>query len=391
MPVFSREEYLARVTRVKERMEQSGIDLLVCGDAANINYLTGYDGWSFYTPQVVAVALERDEPIVAVRGMDRNGGRVTSWLAEDSLLGYPDHYVQSPDRHPLEWIAGELRARGLGAGRVSIERDSYYLTPRAVAAFEASLPDASFVDGAELLVNWVRVVKSPAEIALMRQAATIVERMMAVAYDAIAPGVRQCDAAAAIYHAQVSGSPEFGGDYGAFPPMMPTGVGTSAPHLTWTDEPFRNGEATILELCGCRHRYHVPQARTLFLGTPPQRLVDTAAVVLDGVAAGLAAVRAGVTAESVEAAWRTTIARHGIEKESRIGYSIGLNYPPDWGERTISLRPGDQTVLREDMTLHLIAGIWQDDWGIEISEAFRVTATGPDVLCANPRELHVRH
>jgi Xaa-Pro aminopeptidase len=150
------------------------------------------------------------------------------------------------------------------------------------------------------------------------------------------------------------------------------------------------GEATILELNGCRHRYHCPQARTLFLGDPPQRLVATEQVVLEGLAAVLAEARPGVTAEAVEAAWRAVAAKSGVEKESRIGYSVGLNYPPDWGEHTISLRPGDTTELENDMTLHCILGIWQDDWGIEISECFRVTDGGGVPLADVPRGLHVR-
>ena len=73
------------------------------------------------------------------------------------------------------------------------------------------------------------------------------------------------------------------------------------------------------------------------------------------------------------------IARHGIDKESRCGYAIGLSYPPDWGERTMSLRPGDRTVLEAGMTFHLIPAIWRDDWGLEITESFLVTPVAPSL------------
>ena len=84
------------------------------------------------------------------------------------------------------------------------------------------------------------------------------------------------------------------------------------------------------------------------------------------------------------------IERHGIVKESRIGYSVGLGYPPDWGERTLSLRPGDRTELQPNMTMHVIPGIWQDDWGIEISECIRITETGAETFCDFPRQLFVK-
>jgi Xaa-Pro aminopeptidase len=84
------------------------------------------------------------------------------------------------------------------------------------------------------------------------------------------------------------------------------------------------------------------------------------------------------------------IARRGIVKESRIGCSVGLSYPPDWGERTLSLRPGDKTELRPNMTIHGIPGVCQDNWGIEISECILIIETGAAPLCAIPRQLFVK-
>jgi ectoine hydrolase len=97
----------------------------------------------------------------------------------------------------------------------------------------------------------------------------------------------------------------------------------------------------------------------------------------------------GNTAEQVEAAWQAVLNRNGLKKESRAGYSIGLAYPPDWGERTVSLRPGDETVLQEGMCFHFQSGVWLDDFGVAISEPFVVTPKGGDRLCDAPRELIV--
>jgi ectoine utilization protein EutD len=388
-PPFERREYEDRIRKTKERMTAQGIDLLLAADPANMNYLTGYDGWSFYTPQVVAVAQNLAEPICIVRGIDANGAKVTTFLKHDNIIGYPDHYVQSSERHPMDYVADMLKERRIDKGTIGVEMDAYYYSAACHAALVRNLPNARFVD-ATLLVNWVRSIKSPREIEYMRQAARIMDNVMKVAVEAVAPGVRQCDATARIYHAEVSGTAEFGGDYTALVPMLPTGVGTSTPHLTWNDSTFVNGEATILELAACRHHYHCPQARTVFLGKPPRKLADAAKVVVEGIANSLAAAKPGNTCEMVEAAWRATIAKHGLKKESRIGYSVGLNYPPDWGEHTLSLRPGDKTVLKPDMTIHMIPGIWQDDWGIEISECFRVTDKGAEPFCTTPRQLFVK-
>jgi ectoine hydrolase len=214
---------------------------------------------------------------------------------------------------------------------------------------------------------------------------------MRMAIETIRPGLRECDAVAEVYRAQVKGLAEFGGDYPAIVPLMPTGEKTSAPHLTWTDEPYQKDQAANLELCACRHRYHSPLARTIYLGPkPPARLQELAEITVEGLNAALTAVRPGELCESVELAWRKVIAKAGFEKESRIGYAMGLNYPPDWGEHTASLRAGDKTVLTPNMTFHMIVGMWMEDYGFEASESFYVTGDGCQTLADFPRKLFVK-
>jgi Xaa-Pro dipeptidase len=387
--IFERSEYLERLRRTRERMAGRGIEVLLISDPANINYLSGYDGWSFYVHQALLVADDEEQPVWIGRSQDANAARVTTFLEPARIVPYPDDFVQSEIRHPMDFVADHLKARGWDRRRLGVEMDSFYFTAAAFESLRRNLPDTPLLD-ARALVNWVRIVKSDAEIVLMRQAARIVEHVMRVAVEAVAAGVRQCDAVAKIYEAQTRGTPEFGGTYTAIAPLLPTGTGTSTPHLTWDDAPFRPATPTILELAGCRSRYHCPMARTVHLGPPPARLADTAKVVVEGLNAAIEAARPGALAEEVEAAWRRVIERHGIAKESRIGYSVGLGYPPDWGERTLSLRPGDKTELQPDMTVHVIPGIWQDDWGLEISECIRITETGAETFCDFPRQLLVK-
>jgi ectoine utilization protein EutD len=386
---FSEAEFAARIARTKQRMATAGLDALIVSDPANMNYLTGYDGWSFYVHQAVVVAQDLDQPIWFGRLQDANGAKLTTLLAGDHIVGYPDDHVQSTTKHPMEKLARLIEERGLGAARIGVEADCYYFTAKALEVLKRELPNARFSD-AGVLVNWVRAVKSDAEIALMQEAARISERIMQTAIDTIAVGVRQCDAAAAIQAAAAHGTETYGGDYPAIVPLMPTGVGTSCPHITWLDEPFASGAGTSIEIAGVRRRYHVPMTRTIYLGAPPEKMTKTADIVVEGIAAGLGAAKPGALARDVHAAWTKVIARHGIFKESRCGYSVGLNYPPDWGERTISIRADDETVLEPNMTIHFMPGIWQDDWGIAISEAIRITATGVETFCNFPRRLFVK-
>lgn len=388
--VFDQSEYTRRVAETKKSMQQKGIDLLVISQPANMNYLTGYDGWSFYVHQAVLVSLAQEEPMWLGRGMDANGARLTTSLSEDNIREYADDYVQSLVKHPMHFVADVIKEKGWDKGTIGVEMDQFYFTHRNYVELEKSLPDATFVD-ANALVNWVRVVKSEIEIEFMKRAGTIAERVMKAAVESIDVGVRECDAAAAIVQAQYRGTEEYAGDYPAIVPLMMAGEAASTPHLTWTEKKYQKDEAVLLELAGVYRHYHAPIARTIFLGkNPPALMRETADVVMDGLAKTLEFIKPGVTAEQVEEAWRKAIAHSKVVKESRLGYSIGVNYPPDWGEQTISLRPGDTTVLKENMALHLIPGIWYKDVGFEVDATIRVTADGNESLFDYPVELFLK-
>jgi ectoine hydrolase len=381
------EEYSNRLRRVQEAMSHAGFGALVVCDPANLFYLTGYDAWSFYTPQCLLVPAD-GHPHLFARAMDAAGAAFTSNLAADHIHGYPEELVHRPDVHPFDWIAAMVRRLVPAGELIGVECDAPFFSPRGYLALDRGLPSNRLIDSAEL-VNWVRVVKSPHEVAQLRIAGTIAEHAMRTACAAVRPGRRQCDAVAEIVAAQVTGTPEHGGDYPAIVPMMPTGDAAGTPHLTWTDRPFRTGEATTIELAGAYGRYHAPLARTVMLGEPPHRLTETAKVIAEAMDATLAAIRPGVDGNAVHRAFDRVIRPHGLRKDSRIGYSIGIGYPPDWGERTVSLRPGETTELAAGMALHVILGMWMDDWGYELSEPIVVTDTAVERLTDLPHELTI--
>jgi ectoine hydrolase len=224
----------------------------------------------------------------------------------------------------------------------------------------------------------------------MRAAAQLVEAMHARILAVAEPGMRKCDLVAEIYDASLRGVPGIGGDYPAIVPMLPSGSDAAAPHLTWDEKPLKQGEGTFFEIAGCYNRYHCPLSRTLFLGTPTPAFLAAETAVLEGMEAGLAAARPGNACEDIAIAFFDTLARHGFQKDSRTGYGIGLSYPPDWGERTMSLRRGDKTELRPGMTFHFMTGLWLADMGLEITESILITETGVECLANVPRQLFVK-
>ena len=148
--------------------------------------------------------------------------------------------------------------------------DSHYYTAFSHQKLLNGLPNAKIKD-CERLVNWARLVKSDSEIKYMKIASQITQLGMKTAFDEINPGVRQCDAVAKIYSTLISGTKEYGGDYSSIVPLIPTGKGTSASHLSWTDDKFVEGEASIIEISGVYKKYHCPMARTVLLGKPDQK------------------------------------------------------------------------------------------------------------------------
>ena len=385
---FTREEYGARIERTRQSMVEKGLDLIIVSDPSNMAWLTGYDGWSFYVHQGVLVGLE-GEPIWWGRAMDAQGARRTVFMKPDNIVGYDDTYVQNPLKHPMEQLSQVITSRGWAKARIGVEMDNYWFSAAASETLRSHLKEARFSD-ATGLVNWQRKVKSSREVEFIRLAAAIVDAMHAKVIELVEPGLPKNVLVAEIQKQAILGAGGHWGDYCAIVPMLPSGIDATAPHLTWDDRPFKNNEGTFFELGGCYKRYHAPLSRTVYLGKPPQKFLDAESAVSEATEAGLAKCKPGVTCGEVAEAFFGTLQKRGFHKDSRAGYSIGLSYPPDWGERTLSIRRGDKTVLEPNMTLHFMPALWLDDGGLELSETILITDTGVECLCKTPRKLVVK-
>jgi ectoine hydrolase len=391
-PPFSLEEYGERLVKVRAAMDAAGIEVLVVTDPSNMSWCTGYDAWSFYTHQAVLITAA-GPPRWWGRNLDVEGAHRTTWLPADHVVGYPEDHVQSPDRHPHQHLAALLTELGSAGGSIGVELDNYYYSAAAHAHLTVGLPAATFVD-ATGLVNRQRAVKSETEIGYLRRAARIVERMHARILETIEPGLGKNLLVAEILHASAAGVPGpdgFGGDYAAIVPILPSGADGSAPHLTWDDRPLQPDTSTFFEIAGCYRRYHAPACRTIFLGTPPAEMRHAEAALVEGLEAGLEAARAGNRACDVAAALFGALSRAGIERGGRCGYPVGLSYPPDWGERTISLRTSDESILEPGMTFHFMPALWTPAWGLLITETILIRDEGPaESLTELPRQLSVK-
>ncbi|THD71571.1 M24 family metallopeptidase [Thalassobius vesicularis] len=386
---FTAAEYARRLALTRAEMARRGIELMFVTDPSNQAWLTGYDGWSFYVHQGVLLPMQGD-PIWWGRYMDSVGAGRTCWMETTHIHGYADNYVQSTERHPMQDLAGHIRRLGLETARIGVEMENYYYSAKAHAVLAQELPNAELVD-ATALVNWQRIVKSEEELGFIRKAARISEKVITTAVEKAEPGLRKNELVAEIYHAALTGVGEDWGDYPAIVPLTPSGLDATAAHLTWNGEKMRAGEATFFELSGCYRRYHAPLCRTVYLGTPPDEMRAAEVAQMEGIEAGLNAARAGNRTCDIANAFMDALRRHGIKREGRAGYPVGLSYPPDWGERTASIRTEDQTVLQPGMVFHFMPALWMDSWGLETTETILIREDGAaEALCNVPRKLFVK-
>jgi len=377
---FPRSEYLRRVTAVKAEMAKREMDSLVVHDTANMTYLTGHTGIPTVIPQALVISMKKEEPIFILRKMDAPAAHHQTFLAPESIIAYSEDLIGNPNADGYDVAIDLLNDLGVASGGVGLEQST--MPPLAVEKFKRRLPKARFINGTSI-IEWIRIVKSDLEIGVMREAAATTDAAFARALEVIRPGVRESDASAEIVATLIRGangkpSSDVQNFYMCATPL------TGTPHVQWTDAVFQNGSQINLELGGKRHHYVVGGMRTYIIGKPSDRLRRIHEGEVAGMEAALAKVRPGVTCSDVANVFYRTLEKHGFKKESRCGYSIGIH----WLEQTASLRDGDMTELKPNMTFHMMLGNWVDnDFGYVLGETFRVTGTGAEVLTNTPRKL----
>ncbi len=388
--IFSQEEFNSRIAKVKQSMNKIGVDILFTTDPSNMNYLTGYDGWSFYVPQGVIISIDEDQPFWFGRKQDSNGARITTFLNEENIFGYPERLIQSPPLHPYDYVVKLFKDKNWSSKNIGVEMDSYYYTAENHRRLKDNLTNAKFIN-AHLLINWVRYVKSENEIKFMKDAGILVKAGMTTAFDSIKEGVKQSTVAGKIQNTLIAGNDltQMGGEYSGLGIILASGRSASASHLTPSDKKFENNEGTIIELGGVKHRYHCALSRTVYIGKPDPKISDTLKITNEGIEKALEQTNPGNSCHNVAVAFWSVLEKYGLEKESRAGYSIGIGYPPDWGEHTLSIRKNEKTLLEPNVTYHLMCGMWMDTWGLELSESVRVTESGYELLTQVPRDLHI--
>lgn len=379
---FPRAEYLRRLAAVKEEMGRRGVEALVVTAPANITYLTGYTSKSGYVPQGLVVSLKDEEPTFLTRQMDAPAAIHQMFTDRSRVIGYPEALIANPEQDGYDAIIDFLLDGGLASKGIGLE--AKLLPALTVEKFKSRAAQANVVDCTNA-VTLIRSVKSDLEIEMMREASAISDAGMLRAREVIRPGVREADVAAEIISTLIRGANGKPGTDAAGLYLCST-PRTSTCHIRWTEDVLQHGSQINLEFSGVRHGYTSPLMRTMSIGEPSDLIRRLHDGEVAGLEAALAAAKPGGTCHDVAFAFNTALKKHGFVKESRCGYAVGI----DWTEPTASLKEGDTTILKPNMTFHLMLGNWVDeDVGYVISETFRVTEAGGEPFTRIPRELFV--
>ena len=216
---FDRQEFDARLARVREQMADQNLDVVLVFGQDQMFYLTGYDqiGYSYY--QVLVVSRDDPRVVYLCREVDAHIIRETS-VAEDIRVWYDDHR-----NDPTEFTAAIVREFvDITGCRIGMELQTHGLLPVFYARLAAHLAAASIVDASALLTD-LRLEKSPAEVACMREAGTLFDIGMRAGFAAMHEGTRECDVHGAVMQSIYAA----GGEFPAVAPPLESGPRTAAP------------------------------------------------------------------------------------------------------------------------------------------------------------------
>ncbi|MGH6953569.1 MAG: M24 family metallopeptidase, partial [Alphaproteobacteria bacterium] len=319
-PAFADSEFRRRLDAVGRRMEDAGLDALLVTTPENICYLSGFETPGYYYPQALIVP-RGEAPVLVIRRLERGNFLAHSWLAEDRCEAFQDH------ERPMEAVARAVERLALAGKVIGVDLAGWFFPVRDHEALKRLLPNTRFRD-ASLLVETARAIKSPPEIAYIREAARLSGLGVQTAVERCKPGATtENELAAAVYESLTRN----GSEYAGLPVLISSGARTLVAHATPTGKVIEPGDNVLVELTGVVRRYAGPIFRTLFCGRPSPRVREIAKVAEDMLAAVMDSARPGATSDGVNAAAARAAAPLGAAVHKRAGYSVGLNFAPDWG------------------------------------------------------------
>jgi Xaa-Pro aminopeptidase len=373
---FSVDEYKARLAAVQASLRELGLAALLVHNRADLCYLTGMEN-GYLVAYYAAIIPAAGEPILLASEFEMLNARLGSWC-EDRVT-FPVF------GDPLETTCHTLHERDLDTGRLGVQMRQ--LTAEQYRALSVGLPEAELLAADDVVAN-LKVIKSPAEMAYLWEAAQLTTRGMEAALAEAAAGKTENDLAAAASKVMIRGGSEFM----CIDPIVTAGRRSGVPHSTFRRNVLKPGDAILVEMGACVCRYTAPLFRTVALAPVPAEVRRAATACRESLNVLIEQMRPGAVARDVaakaKAAW-TPICQELIW-HGYYAYSVGLGFPPDWNDAPACITETSDLVLRPGMCFHATTSLRQAaQFGTALSETVLITETGNEVLTGTKRELHV--
>jgi len=378
------EQARQRTAEFQSRLRDAGIDLAILTDESSIAYLAGFWGY---------LSVEFGRPTFLLIRPDAEPQVITP-LMESEMVGamtWVENIATWEDSGPNRWEKVLARALGDNPGKIGVELAA--LPPIVRNWFDDAMPGVRLHNVAPLLGE-MRMIKSPEEIVVMKQAGEIAGAMMQAAEDTLGEGRPEYEAALAVINAGTRKAAGFLTDKGweAFiSPMihnlqiMQSGTDTSMVHRRASVKPLAKGDPVYFCFCNMAQfkQYKLGFDRMFFIKEVSDEAAKVQQAAIDAQQAAIAAIRPGVTAESVAQAADEVYRERGYETGYRTGRSIGMAYL-----ESPELKHGDKTILQEGMTFAVDGGISVDGrLGGRIGDSLAVTAAGSEYITEFPRRI----
>lgn len=374
---FPEAEFQGRLERVRKLMRDEQLDALLLTDPSDIYYLTGYS--TFEVSVHVALVVTRPDLVLQVPSIEMGPAMTATRL--DRVLGYRWEGLGQV----LKPLADVLREAGR---RIGVDFWHGSLRYGVAAGLTRLLPGYEFLDAAHLLDS-VKVVKTPVELACLRHSASITLKGMEAAEAVVRPGVTDSEIAAAGAAAMLAAGSEFM----SMQPIVTVGRRSSVIHANHKRHVVERNDPVFLEFGSAYQRYTAPMMRTVIAGTPTTRMEQVFGGCRRIFEALLDTMRPGNTFDTAARAAEQALAplADDVFFSGVFGYTVGAQFPPSWVEGSGFIARGSNQVFQAGMVFHLpICLRIPGQWGIGCSDTVCVTEQGGEPITANPWSLPAR-
>jgi Xaa-Pro dipeptidase len=379
---FKRPEYAARVHAATEAMAARGLDGMLLFQQESMYYLTGYDTFGFCFFQCLYLGADGRAALLT-RAPDLRQALHTSTL-EDIRI-----WKDEAGANPARDLRAMLESLGVQGRHLGIETRSYGLTHFNGQLVDAALHGFCRLSEATDLVDGLRVVKSPAELAYIRKAGQLGDAALKAAIRKTKAGADEGDILAAQQAAIFSG----GGDYPANEFIIGSGRDALLCRYKAGRRKLSARDQLTLEFAGVYRHYHAAFMRTLIIGKPSRQHLAMEQACREALAAVEAVLVPGRTAGEAFDAHARVMDDHGMRPHrlNACGYSMGAKFTPSWMDVPM-LYHGNPTVLQPRMAFFVHMIVANSDAGVAytLGRSYIIGAKRAEPLSAFPLELIVR-